>query len=47
MLEKRLNCLFSLQKIITEYLSYEEAIKEHAVKKVVEIIKDVCQAVNL
>lgn len=33
MLEKRLNCLFSLQKMITGSLSYEEAIREHAAKK--------------
>jgi hypothetical protein len=33
--------------MITESLSYEEAIKEHGAKKVAEIIKDVCQEVNL
>ena len=33
MLEKRLICLFYVQKMITGTLSYEEAIKEHATKK--------------
>jgi len=33
--------------MITEPLSYEEAIKQHAAKKVAEFIKVVCQAVNL
>jgi hypothetical protein len=33
--------------MIIESLSYEEAIKEYAAKKVAEIITDVCQAVNL
>ena len=39
MLEKRLNFLFSLQQMITESLSYKEAIKEHAAKNVAEIIR--------